>query len=538
MQLTGKSLIGFGSGGGGAGSFRAFNPATGLDLDPPFMSAWAAEVDRAVSLAQEAFGTLRRLSGHRRARLCRRIADALEANAREIVARAAAETALTAPRLEGELARTCYQLRLYGEAAETGLWLEVRIDHGDPQRKPQPRPDLRSFHQPVGPVVVFGASNFPLAYSVAGGDTASALATGCPVIVKAHQAHPGTSELVGRCVQEAVRAEQLPEGTFSLIFGPGNEVGTQLVRHPLIKGVGFTGSRAGGRALMDAAAARPEPIPVYAEMGSINPVVILPGALAERGPEIATGLHASFTLGVGQFCTNPGLVLTVTGAATEPFLARLAELTAGTPVGTMLTRGICKAYRAGVSRFAKVAGVTQLAAAAAPAGQTQVGATLLTCTGGTFLGRRELMDEIFGPATLVVQCVDVAQLRSIVAQLEAQLTATLHADDAELASAADLIATLATKAGRLVCNGFPTGVEVAHAMVHGGPYPAASSGAYTSVGTRALLRWAKLTCFQNFPEDALPEELQEANPLGLCRLVDGRFEPGAGLPPGSRATSK
>jgi alpha-ketoglutaric semialdehyde dehydrogenase len=523
MQLTGKSLIGFSSGAGGAGSFRAFNPATGLEMDPPFASAWAAEVDRAVKLAQEAFLVLGRLPGKRRADLCRRIATLIEASAGPIIERGMAETALPQARLQGELARTCFQLRLYGEAAETGLWLDARIDHGDPQRKPQPKPDVRSCFQPAGPVVVFGASNFPLAYSVAGGDTASALATGCPVIVKAHQAHPGISELVAHCVRQAVREEGLPEGSFSLIFGPGNEVGTQLVRHPLIKGVGFTGSRKGGRALMDAAAARPEPIPVYAEMGSVNPVVLLPGALAARAEEIAAGLHASFTLGVGQFCTNPGLVLTVAGADTDRFLAKLAELTAATPAGTMLTRTICKAYRAGVSRFAAVPGVRQLAVAPASGGQTEAGATVLTCSGDTFAGRRELMDEIFGPATLVVQCRDTAQLRELVAGLEGQLTATLHGSESELAAAGDLVATLSARAGRLVCNGFPTGVEVCHGMVHGGPYPATSSGAYTSVGTRALARWGRLACYQNFPEAALPEELQESNPLGLWRLVNGQW---------------
>lgn len=523
MQLTGKSLIGFSTGAGGAGSFRAFNPTTGLEMEPAFASAWAAEVDRAAKLAHEAFGILSRLSGQRRAELCQRIAAALEANASFILERAVAETALSPQRLANELARTCLQLRFYGDAAASGLWLDARIDHGDPQRQPQPRPDLRSCAQPSGPVVVFGASNFPLAYSVAGGDTASALATGCPVIVKAHQAHPGTSELVGRSVQQAVREAQLPEGTFSLIFGPGNEVGTQLVRHPLIKGVGFTGSRKGGRALMDAAATRPEPVLVYAEMGSINPVVILPGALAQRGEEIAAGLHVSFTLGVGQFCTNPGLVLTVAGAGTDHFLARLAELTAATPVGTMLTRGLCQAYRSGASRCAAIPGVRPLATVPSPASQTQVGAALLTCTGDIFLARRELADEIFGPATLVVQCRDLAQLHAIVAGLEGQLTTTLHASEAELAGSADLIAALSTKAGRVICNGFPTGVEVSHAMVHGGPYPAASNGAYTSVGTRALTRWGQLRCYQNFPEAFLPDELKEANPLGLWRLVDGHF---------------
>ena len=275
--------------------------------------------------------------------------------------------------------------------------------------------------------------------------------------------------------------------------------------------------------LMDAAAARPEPIPVYAEMGSINPVVLLPGGIAERLEPIAAGLHGSFTLGVGQFCTNPGLVLTVQGPGTDRLLKRLGELTATTPVGTMLTRGICKAYRAGVGHFTAVPGVEVLAQVPAPSSQTQAGAALLTCTGDTFLARRELMDEIFGPATLVVRCTHVAQLQTVVALLEGQLTASLHASEAELPGAAALVALLATKAGRLVFNGFPTGVEVAHAMVHGGPYPAASNGAYTSVGTRVLVRWGKLTAFQNFPDAALPDELKEANPLGVCRLVDGKF---------------
>jgi NADP-dependent aldehyde dehydrogenase len=372
-------------------------------------------------------------------------------------------------------------------------------------------------------VVVFSASNFPLAYSVAGGDTASALAAGCPVIVKPHQGHLGTSEIVGLLVQQAARDSQAPAGVFSMLYGAGRDVGIALVRHPLVKAVGFTGSRAGGRALMDAAASRPEPVPVYAEMGSINPVFILSGVLAQQPAELASGLHGSVTLGVGQFCTNPGLVFVEHGAGTAALLQKLAALMAATPPGTMLSADLCAGYRAGVERFSSTAGVQRevLTGTDAGPGQAQAGAALFVTDAETFFGHQALRDEVFGPSTLVVRCSSRAQMLAAARQLEGQLTATIHGTADELQANRELVEILTTKAGRLLFNGFPTGVEVAHAMTHGGPYPATSDGRSTSVGTRAIERFQRAISYQNFPDQALPDELKESNPLRLARLVDG-----------------
>jgi alpha-ketoglutaric semialdehyde dehydrogenase len=475
MKLEGLSIIGQRRAAKAGVPKSAINPATGAPIGPDFFWATAADVDAAAQLAAAAFVEFRRWSGQQREALLKRIAELLEANA---------------ARLQGELARTCFQLRFYGAAAGSGLFAGARIDHADPNRKPLPKPDLRSMMIPLGPVVVFSASNFPFAYSVAGGDTASALAAGCPVIVKPHQGHLGASELVGLLVQQAARECGAPEGVFSLLYGDGRDVGIALVKHPLVKAVGFTGSRSGGRALMDAAAVRPEPIPVYAEMGSINPVFMLGGALAQRAEEMAAGLHVSVTLGVGQFCTNPGLVFVEAGDGAKKFIAKLESLIAATAPGTMLTAGLCSAYRAGLEKFAQIAGVRRAAQANADAGQgkAQAGAALFVTTAETFLSQHGLMDEVFGPSTMVVECASAAQMLVVARQVEGQLTATLHATPEELAAQRELMETLATKVGRLVFNGFPTGVEVAHAMTHGGPYPATSDGRSTSVGTRAIPR--------------------------------------------------
>ena len=523
MKLEGLSILGAGRVKPAGKPTPAINPATGAALEPHYFWATSADADQAALRAAKAFTELRRWPGNRRAELLRRVADLIEANAAAIQERANQETALPLARLQGETARTCGQLRLFATLIEDGWWQDARIDRADPNRKPLPKPDVRSMLAPLGPVVVFSSSNFPLAFSVAGGDTASALAAGCPVIVKPHQGHLGTSELVGRCIQQAVKDSGAPEGTFSLLYGAGREVGIALVKHPLLKAVGFTGSRAGGRALMDAAAARPEPIPVYAEMGSINPVFILPGAMNQRAEEIATGLHASVTLGVGQFCTNPGLVFVERGEDANTFLQKLESLMAATPPGTMLTADLCAAYRNGVEKFANTNGVKRAASASADAGagQAQARAALFVADAETFLANHSLMDEVFGPSTIVVQCSSRAQLLAVAARLEGQLTATIHATPEELNANRDLVAVLEGKAGRILFNGFPTGVEVCHAMTHGGPYPATSDGRSTSVGTRAILRFVRPACFQNFPDAALPEELKETNPLNLWRIVDG-----------------
>lgn len=525
MKLEGLSFIGNSRAKAVGKPVRAINPATGATLEPDYFWSTTADVDAAAQLAWKAFAEYSQWPAKRRADLLRRIAELLETNAGAIVDRAGQETALTAVRLQGELARTCFQLRLYGEAFVNGLCVGARIDHADPNRKPQPKPDIRSMLRPIGPVVVFSATNFPLAYSVAGGDTASALAAGCPVIVKPNQGHLGTSEIVAQLILQAAREAGAPEGIFSMIYGSGKEIGIALVKHPLVKAVGFTGSRSGGRALMDAAAARPEPIPVYAEMASTNPVFLLPSALKANAENLATGLHASVTLGVGQFCTCPGLVFANKGAAGEAFLNKLEGLMSTTAPGTMLTPDIRASYEQGIAHFTHTAGVRRAAHVSVPEKSTAAaGAALFVAGADTFLKEQHtLMEEVFGPSTLVVQCDTREQMLNAARNLDGQLTATIHGTPEELAENRELIAILETKAGRLIFNGFPTGVEVCHAMTHGGPYPSTSEGRTTSVGTRAAERFLRPVSYQNFPDAALPDELKESNPLKLPRLVDGNL---------------
>lgn len=522
MKLEGLSILGQARAKAAGNPFAAINPATGAAIGPDYCPAAIQDINTAAELAWKAFLEFRLWPAKKRQELLNRIAQLLESNASAITERANLETALPAGRLQSELARTCFQLRFYGEAAANGLCAGARIDHGDLNRKPQPKPDLRSMMVPRGPVAVFSATNFPLAYSVAGGDTASALAAGCAVIVKANPGHPGTSEIVGLLIQQAARECGAPEGVFSLLFDSGYEIGLALVKHPLIKAVGFTGSRTGGRALMDAAAARPEPVPVYAEMGSVNPVFILSSAMGDRAEDIAAGLHASVTMGVGQFCTNPGLVFIQSSQAPNNFLAKLTSLMSATAPGTMLTSKLCSGYQGGLEKFSKIPGVKRLVSPASGpgAGKAQVGAALFATGIETFLANHNLMDEVFGPSTLIVECPSYAKMLEAAGRLEGQLTATVHANPDELAGSRELIDLLSIKAGRLIYNGFPTGVEVAHAMTHGGPYPAGSDGS-TSVGTRALERFLRPVTYQNFPDAALPPELQEANPLRLARMCDG-----------------
>ena len=523
MKPDGGSLIGFGSNGLGGESFKAYDPAKNTLLEPTFTSADQADVERAAELAAAAAPALARLSGAERGKFLRAIATNLEAKVDDLVARAQQETALPEPRLKGEVGRTAGQLRLYAEAAERGDWLDARIETANPERKPLPKPDHRSMLRPLGPVVVFGSSNFPFAYSVAGGDTASAFAVGCPVIVKAHPAHPGTSELVGRLILHAVRDCSLPEGTFSLLFDAGFEVGQALVKHPLIKAAGFTGSVKGGRALTDLGAARPEPIPVYAEMGSVNPVFILPGAIAERSAALVEGLYMSAMGSVGQLCTNPGLIVLQRSPVAEQLVKDLAARLAATLEGTMLTPGIRKAFVANTTARAQQPGVKVIAQGNAVS-LCNAAPVWFETGAREFLGNHALSEEIFGPSSLVVWCRDRAELLLVAAHVEGSLTATILAGAAEAKDQSDLIEVLATKAGRIVFNGYPTGVEVSPAIVHSGPYPSTSDGGRTtSVGTRALGRWARPVCYQGFSDDLLPAELKNANPLKIHRLVNGEL---------------
>jgi alpha-ketoglutaric semialdehyde dehydrogenase len=521
MTLSGKSIIGFQSGAATKETFRATNPATGAQMEPAFFAATADEVERAVALAHEAFAAYSQVSGRDKAAFLRKIAANIEAVSAEIIERAEQETALSKARLQGETARTCGQLRLFAQLVEEGSWVNARIDRADADRKPAPKPDLRSMLRPLGPVVVFGASNFPLAFSVAGGDTASALAAGNPVIVKGHSAHPGTGLLVGQAVQKAVRDSNLPEGVFSLLFGGGNQVGVALMKHPMVKAGGFTGSRHAGRILMDLAAARPEPIPFYAEMSSTNPVFILPGALREHGDNIAAGLHASFTLGAGQFCTKPGIAFLPEGSDASAFVGKLQQAVEISTPFNLLTGVIRNSYNTGIT--ARKATPNVRLVAEKPASDLGVGAALFETDAKSFLKNGELGDEIFGPATLLIRHSSHEEVLEAARGLEGHLTATIHGTEQDLREFADLIAVLEQKVGRLVFNGFPTGVEVSHAMVHGGPYPSTSDGRSTSVGTQAIFRFVRPVCYQGFPDAVLPAALKNANPLGIWRLLDGEM---------------
>ncbi len=521
--MTGLSLVGGQPAEPGAAVFRAINPATGAELETPFYSASDADIERAARLAAEAFPVFAHLPGRARAGFLRAIAEELSRIGAEIVPRAHLETGLPLPRLEGELNRTTGQLRLFAELLEEGSWVDARIDEALPERKPLPRPDLRSMLRPLGPVVVFGASNFPLAFSTAGGDTASALAAGNPVIVKAHPAHPGTSELAARAVQQAADNCGLPAGVFSHLFDDGLRVGMALVQHPSIKAVAFTGSASGGQALMKLAAARPEPIPCYAEMGSTNPVFILPGALQERGAALAQGLQTSFTLGSGQFCTKPGIVF-VPERASGTFIDTLrAGVSALTGQG-MLTHGIAAKYSRAIEERREQPMVEWLAGeqAACDSAAAVTAPALFRTSLAEFLAHPELSEEVFGPTTLLVHYGGTNDLLDVARDLKGHLTATIHGTEEDLAGAHELVSILETRVGRILFNGFPTGVEVSPAMVHGGPFPATSDGRSTSVGTQAIFRFTRPVCYQGFTDSALPAELRRANPLGILRLVNGK----------------
>jgi alpha-ketoglutaric semialdehyde dehydrogenase len=522
VQLSGTSIIGFKRGEQNGNAFYAFNPESATPLQPAYHPATRSEVDQAVLLASEAFEQFRRTTPQVRAAFLRTIAENIEDFGESLVQRATSETGLPATRIHTETARTCNQLRLFADLIEEGSWVDARIDREDPSRQPLRKPDVRSMLIPLGPVVVFCASNFPLAFSVAGGDTASALAAGNPVIVKAHHAHPGTAEVVGLAISEAVKSCDVPEGVFALLYGPGEQVGMHLVRHPLIKAGGFTGSRSGGQALMRAAADRPDPIPFYAEMSSVNPVFVFPNALQQRGNEIASGLHASVTLGAGQFCTNPGLVFIPEGAISNDFIHELQSKMQQTSPFVMLTSGISSAYRRGVNALADHSDVEALSRdEREPASECEARAALHKVSTETFLSNADLSAEVFGPSTLLVTYSDSNQLLELARRLEGQLTATIHATPNDQVE--ELLHVLELKAGRIVFDGFPTGVEVCASVVHGGPYPATSDGRSTSVGTRAIFRFVRPVCYQDAPQSALPAELKDDNPLQIWRMVDGEL---------------
>jgi NADP-dependent aldehyde dehydrogenase len=523
MELHGGNILGASVSTEGSATFRATDPNTGRALEPNFHIATESEIARALELAEESFPIYRSQKPEAIAAFLEAIAAGLESLGEELIARSRTETGLPEARLTGERARTTGQLRMFAALAREGSWVDARIDRGDASRAPAPKPDLRRMLVPLGPVAVFSASNFPLAFSICGGDTASALAVGNPVVTKAHRGHPGTSELMARVMQGAVRTCGMPAGVFSMLQGTSTS-GIALVKHPLTRAVGFTGSEEGGRALFDAAAARPTPIPVFAEMGSINPFFVLPGALKIRGTEIAESLAKSVTLGVGQFCTKPGLALGLHGTDLDGFVSALGAAITATPAGTMLHAGIAERYRSGLasrraSPYMRVAGESASAGTAAASGA----AAVLTTDAKTFLGNANLREELFGPATLVVASDSRARLEEIARSLEGQLTVTIHATPEDVKEFAGLIDILREKAGRLVFGGVPTGVEVGNAMQHGGPYPASTDSRFTSVGTAAVYRFVRPVCYQDFPAAWLPPELQDANPRGIWRLIDGKW---------------
>ncbi|MGN8249438.1 aldehyde dehydrogenase (NADP(+)) [Pseudomonas sp. SMV7] len=517
--MTGSNFIGGQRSAAGSVRLHSLDARTGEALPLAFAQATPEEVDAAAQAAEAAFAEYNGMAPQRRAQFLDAIADQLDALDDSFIATVCRETALPAGRIQGERARTSNQMRLFANVLRRGDFLGARIDRAQPQRQPLPRPDLRQYRTGVGPVAVFGASNFPLAFSTAGGDTAAALAAGCPVVVKAHSGHMATAEQVAEAIERAVLATGMPAGVFNMIYGAG--VGEALVRHPAIQAVGFTGSLKGGRALCELAAARPQPIPVFAEMSSINPVLVLPAALQARGEQVARELAGSVVLGCGQFCTNPGLVLGIAGEAFSRFLTALGAQLADQPGQTMLNAGTLRSYIQGVQRLHQHPGVRHLAGAEQAGDQAQ--AQLFQADVSLLLnGDALLQEEVFGPATVAVAVADEAELRRAVQALHGQLTATLIAEPQDLQRFAALVPVLQRKAGRLLVNGYPTGVEVCDAMVHGGPYPATSDARGTSVGTLAIDRFLRPVCYQDYPDALLPDALKNANPLGLQRLVDGQ----------------
>ncbi len=472
-----------------------------------FWNGTPSVVDSAAQAADRDFPAFRSSSGFERAALLERIAERLEARSEQVVTTAMDESGLPKLRLEGELARTTGQLRLFAKLISNDEHIESRITRAQPERKPQPRPDIRLMMRPIGPVVVFGASNFPLAFSTAGGDTASALAAGCPVIVKGHPAHPATSELVAETILEAINESGVPAGVFALIQDSGVTTAQQLVQHDLVEAVGFTGSLAAGRALHDLCAARSRPIPFFGELGSVNPSFVLPGALADRGEEIASGWAASLCMGAGQFCTNPGVLFVAEGEDGDKFSDAVVNVLSGISEQTMLTDGIAAACDAGVRQLASLDGVEQLVSGLVSG--REVAPSLFEVSSNTWRKNPELAHEVFGPVAIIVRTQSVDEFGELAASLEGQLTASLHLDPSDEASAAKLLSILERKAGRLLVNGFPTGVEVDSAMMHGGPYPASTNASHTSVGTLAIRRFLRPVCFQNVPESLLPVELRD-----------------------------
>lgn len=523
MSLTGKQLInGAWTSTATEGAFLALNPATNGKLPTEFQNANLDEVNAAAATAHKAFPIYSALSAEERATFLDEIAAQMEAAAENIVERGMAETGLPQMRLQGELGRTTGQLRQFSNILRRGDWKRVVIDTAIPDRAPVPKPDIRLTQIALGPVVVFAASNFPLAFSTAGGDTASALAAGCPVIVKAHSAHPGTSELVAECIRKAIEKCGMPAGTFGLIHGPGQTVGAALVQHPDIKAGGFTGSVGGGRALFNLASQRPEPIPFFGELGSTNPVFLLDKALEEKAESIAEAFVGAMTLGAGQFCTNPGILVVKESKDTATFLAKAADAIANQQAQCMLTPGISSSFNDGNKKRQAASGV-RIKAFGPEAGGNNAQPILMAVSATDYLADEDLQEEIFGPSTLAIVCGSDEEMLQVAASFHGHLTSSIFAESGDLIMSQRLSAIMQNKVGRLIFNGYGTGVEVCAGMSHGGPYPSSTNVQSTSVGERAIDRFVRPFCYQNTPQELLPVELKDENPLGIPRLVNGAW---------------
>ena len=522
-MITGKNQIGNQQKALGSKTFTTFNPQANTENPYQFIEATSEEISEATQLAKEAFAVYSQKSGAEKATFLRTIADEIEALGDDLVSVYTLESGLPEGRAMGERGRTVGQLRAFAAHVEEGSWVNATIDTAQPDRQPMPKVDLRKMNVPLGPVVVFGASNFPLAFSTAGGDTAAALAAGCPVIVKSHPMHAGTGELVAGAVIRAAEKTNMPNGVFSSLNSSGIEVGQQLVMDANVKAVGFTGSIRGGRALFDAAATRPEPIPVFAEMGSINPVVILPEALNTKANDWAKTYAGSITLGTGQFCTNPGLLIGVKGEGLSQFTKTLAEEIVKIEPSCMLHPNIIGAYEAGKSKALKQDGLTVLADYANDVKPNHARQVVSTVEGKTFLANPTLHHEVFGPFSLVVVCENEAELETVLSKLEGQLTGTIISENNEINNYARVVNALQNRVGRIIFNGVPTGVEVCPSMQHGGPYPASTDSRFTAVGVDSIQRFVRPLSFQAWPNELLPNELKNENPLNLTRTVNNQL---------------
>ncbi len=523
MNLTGQHFLGFERSGENPGSFQAINPATGEAIGVKYPLASAIELNRAMAKAEESFAPYSAVTSKQRASFLNLIADLILEAGDQLIDMCTSESGLPVGRITGERGRTVNQIRLFADYILEGSWVEATIDTAIPERQPAPRPDIRSMLIPIGPVVVFGASNFPLAFSVAGGDTISALAGGNPVVVKAHPAHPGTSEIVANCITEAAKRSGMPDGTFSMVYDSGYTAGRALVLHPHTRAMAFTGSFTGGKSLYDLAQTRPDPIPVFAEMSSVNPIFVLPEAIKKSSVAIAKAIAGSVTLGAGQFCTNPGLVLLVDGDGTGQFLESLSDEIRKSIPQTMLTPEILKNYVQKVSTSVANQHTTLLSEGTEATQSNQSKPVIAMVSGADFEKNKDLASEVFGPFSLVVRCDSKSQMLRIARSLQGQLTASIfHDADKDLIEFNDLPGILKNKAGRLVFNGVPTGVEVCHAMIHGGPFPATTDSRFTSVGTSAIKRFVRPVAFQDCAQSILPLELQDGNPLEITRLINGK----------------